>query len=493
MSRTGNPKHFDLRARARQAMIDEGFAPDFSAAARADAAAIESRAGDSMYADVGVRDLRGLLWSSIDNVDSRDLDQIEYAEHEPDGSIRVLVGIADVTEAVSERSAIDGHAARNTTTVYAGVATFPMLPEELSTGATSLLEGQERHAIVVDFPVREDGSLGKADIYRALVRNAAQLDYESTGNWLDNRSDAPPKVKALHGLEDQLRLQDGAAVRLRELRERRGALELETIEANPVTVDGKVVDLAIEPATRARYLIENFMIAANTAMAAFLLSNGSPSLGRIVRTPERWPRIVEIARSLGDSLPDTPDARALAAFLDRRRSVDPLRFPDLSLSIVKLLGPGEYTVLEPGSPPGEHFGLAVTGYTHSTAPNRRFADLVTQRLLKAIGKQAPEPYSRSELDAIAGRCTERDHAARKVQRLMRKVVAAQLLGGRVGELFDAIVTGVSEKGVFARLIRPPAEGRIIRGERGCDVGDKIRVRLVSTDVARGYIDFERVQ
>ncbi len=478
----------DLRAIAHQVMLEEGFAPDVPPAAVAEARALESwrPAGGA-----ALRDMRELLWSSIDNVESRDLDQIEYAERQPNGDIRLLVGIADVDALAPENSAIDRHAADNTTSVYTGVVTFPMLPERLSTDLTSLIEGVDRPAVVIELVVAEDGAIRSSEVYRAIAHNYAKLDYESVGVWLEGGAQ-PPKVSATRGLAEQLRLQDEAAERLRELRVRNGALDLETIEANVVTDNGSVVDLTVRHKTRARYVIENFMIAANRVMATFLEDSGRPSIQRVVRAPERWPRIVELAASLGGQLPPEPDARSLANFMARRKHADPDHFPDLSLAVVKLLGAGEYDVVQPGAEHAGHFGLAVQDYTHATAPNRRYADLIIQRLLKALLEHQPSPYSGDELSAIAARCTERDKAAKKVERRMRKYAAVALMRKRLGQVFDAIVTGASQKGTYVRLIAPPVEGRVVRGEAGMDVGDHERVRLIGVDDERGFIDFARV-
>jgi VacB/RNase II family 3'-5' exoribonuclease len=480
----------DLREMARRAMIENGFVPEMPPGVAHQLQTLESNPPGDLN-DESIRDLRSLLWSSIDNSDSRDLDQIEFAERLPGGDIRLMIGIADVDAFVPKGSAIDRHALENTTSIYTGVRTFPMLPEQLSNDTTSLLEDVDRLAVVIELVVDTEGEVRSNDVYRALVRNHAKLVYGPVGAWLEGGAPAPPKVSEVEGLSEQLRLQDEATERLRALRRRNGALNLETIEAKPVTVDGRVVDLVRTEHNRARDLIESFMVAANSEMAEFLEAEGWPSIRRVVRTPERWPRIVEIARSFGDNLPDEPDSRALAAFLTRRRADDPEHFPDLSLSIVKLMGPGEYAVERAGADGEGHFGLAVHDYTHSTAPNRRYADLITQRLLKAVVAHRVAPYTEAELRDIAERCTEREDAARKVERLMRKVAAAVLLGERIGETFDAIVTGVSAKGTFVRLISPPADGRVVRGEQGMDVGDKVRVLLLSTEPERGFIDFAR--
>lgn len=485
-----------LRDRAREVAEDNGFVADFSSDVRADIARIESANGENSEQDTtrsgDVRDLRSLPWSSIDNRESRDLDQIEFCEPADGGAIRLRLGIADVDHLVSKDSAIDRRAATNTTSLYTGVEIFPMLPEELSTDLTSLLEGVEREVVVVELLVDESGEVTDTSVYRALARNHAKLSYEAVALWLAGGA-APEEITAIDGLAAQIRLQDETARRLRERRYERGALDLETIEARPVTANGQVVDIEVARKSRARDLIEDFMIAANVALATFLEERRVPSIRRVVHVPKRWPRLVELASRYGGKLPEEPSSVALAEFLRSRRSKDPDTFADLSLSVVKLLGSGEYTVERPWEPDGEegHFGLAVDDYSHTTAPNRRYADLVMQRLVKATLAGAPAPYRAEELDAIAARCTAMENAARKVERTMRKVIAASLLEHRVGETFDAIVTGVNQSGTFARLTHPPAEGRVVRGEDGLDVGDHVRVKLVATDVAKGYIDFAR--
>jgi len=482
----------DLRAIARRAAIDAGFAPDVPPAAISELQAISSKRMP-VTLDQPVRDLRSLLWSSIDNAESRDLDQVEYAERQDGGRIRIMVGIADVAAYVSKGSALDAHATRNCTSLYTGVETFPMLPEQLSTDITSLLGDVDRTAVIIDLVVNDEGEIISGDVYLAALHNYAKLAYEPVGAWLDRGGPVPPPITSVPGMADQIRLQLEAARRLLAQRQQNGALHFETLEATPVISDGQVTGFSVTKHSSARDIIENFMIAANIAMAHFLEASGSLSLRRVVRTPERWPRIVEIAASLGEHLPTEPDARALADFMARRKAADPAHFPDLSLSIVKLLGPGEYAVEAPGTAHEGHFGLALRDYTHSTAPNRRYADLVTQRLVKAVIANGPAPYTEDELARIAARCTEREDAARKVERQMRKVTAAVMLSHRIGEEFDAIVTGVTPKGTFARLIAPPVDGRVVRGERGLDVGDKVRVRLVATEPERGFIDFERVR
>jgi VacB/RNase II family 3'-5' exoribonuclease len=492
-SATAHGPASDLRERAREVVEESGFVSDFSAQVTAEVAGLADGAS-RMPGESDVRDLRSLLWSSIDNRETRDLDQVEVCEDVGSGMVRLRLGVADVDYLVPKGSAIDARAAANTTSLYTGVETFPMLPEALSTDLTSLREAAERLVVVVDLVIGTDGTVQDVSAYRALVVNRAKLTYEDVGQWLAGGASAPAELTAIDGLADQVRLQDEVARRLRARRHESGALDLETIEARPVTSSsGEVVDLEVTRKNRARELIEDFMIAANVAIAGFLESRRIPSIRRVVTAPRRWPRLVELAKQHGDSLPDAPSSLSLAEFLRRRRAAEPDAFPDLSLSVVKLLGAGEYAVERPWEPDGEegHFGLAVDDYSHTTAPNRRYTDLVMQRLVKATLAGAAAPYTADELDEIAKRCTLMESAARKVERTMRKVVAATLLERRVGEQFDAIVTGVNQNGTFARLTHPPAEGRIMRGERGLDVGDRVEVRLIEVDVAKGYIDFAK--
>jgi exoribonuclease-2 len=479
---------WDLSAAAREEMLEHGFHPDFPPEAEKQAA--ELNAGTLPDDRADVRDLRDLLWSSIDNDSSRDLDQIEFAERGAQG-IRVLVGIADLDADVPGGSPIDRHAASETTSVYTGVRTFPMLPDRLSTDLTSLVEGADRRAVVVEFAVAEDGTIAASSIYRSLVRNRAQLTYSGVGPWLEGKSAAPAKVACSPDLAAQLKLQSEAAQALRGQRHRLGALSFDRVEAQPVISGGRVQGLMAQPKNAAGELIEDFMIAANEVMARTLKDAGVSSIRRVVKSPERWPRIVELAAGYGDTLPPEPDAKALSAFLERRKAADGVHYSDVSLSVLKLMGPGEYVLARPGDPEQGHFGLAAHDYTHSTAPNRRFADLVTQRLIRSVlGKQRP-PYPDSELEAIARNCTLKEDAARKVERAMNKRIAAVSLADRIGESFAAVVTGVTPKGVFVRVLDPPVEGRLMRGEQGLDVGDRLRVTLLSTDPERGYIDFGR--
>jgi VacB/RNase II family 3'-5' exoribonuclease len=469
---------------ARQALLDNGFDPEPGPAAAAELATLHADA------DRGVRDLRGLHWSSIDNVTSRDLDQIEVAEPAAGGGILLRIGIADVDAYVAKGSAIDAHARTNATSVYTGVSVFPMLPEALSTDRTSLVEGEERLVLAIELEVGADGQVRRHDVYRARAINRAKLDYESVGAWLEGRGPEPAKVAADADLEAQIWLQDRAAGLLKRTREQSGALDLDTVAVTPVAKDGAVESLNLARKNRARDLIEDFMIAANVATARLLASHARSAIRRVVRAPRRWDRLAAIAASYGFTLPAEPETRALSAFLAARRAADPLRFPDLSLSVVKLLGPGEYVLDRPGpADDAGHFGLSAPDYTHATAPNRRYADLVTQRLVKAAIAGDAAPYADAELDAIAARCTEREQAANRVERTARKAAAALLLAPRIGATFDAIVTGVKRDGTFVRLLSPPAEGRVVRGEAGMDVGERVRVRLIATDAERGHIDF----
>jgi exoribonuclease-2 len=433
--------------------------------------------------------LRELPWSSIDNTESRDLDQVEVAEQLPNGDIKLTVGIADVDALVGKGTPLDQHAFANCTSVYTGVDVFPMLPEKLSTDLTSLNEGQDRLALAIETVVNANGDVTSFDVYRAMVHNRAKLAYEDVGAFLDGQ--APPReIAGNKVMIDQLKLQHEASQRLKAERLRNGALEFETIEATTVMKDGKVVDLKVIQKNHARNLIEDFMIASNVAIAKFLEAKGRSGIRRVVREPERWGRIVELAGRYNVQLPDEPDSLALSKFLAARRQADPDRFPDLSLAIVKLMGPGIYALDLPGKDPGGHFGLATHDYSHATAPNRRYADLVTQRLVKATLANQPAPYTNDELATIAAQCTEREDAENKVERSVRKTAAALLLSDDVGQTFDAIVTGANQKGTFVRTIKPPAEGMVVRNHQGFDVGDKVRVKLVGADPDRGFIDFE---
>ncbi len=477
-----------LAAIARQAMIDRGLAPDFSAAARQELAAMSGPA----KAAENTRDLRGRLWASIDNDDSRDLDQLTVAESLAGGRVRILVAVADVDALVRKGSALDAHAARNTTSVYTPAAIFPMLPEELSTNLTSLNEDQDRIALVADMIFEEDGSTVSSDLYRAQVHNWAKLAYNSVAAWLVGAGPAPERIGGVPGLGENLRLQDRVAQRLTGLRHHHGALTLESLETEANFAGDTLSTLELAQTNRATQLIEEFMVAANAVTAVYLAKNNFPSLRRVLRDPERWGRIVELASELKEQLPSAPDAVALEGFLTRRRAAAPEKFADLSLSIIKLIGRGEYALDLPGGEAPGHFALAVKDYTHSTAPNRRFPDLITQRLLKAALAGSPLPYSIQELTDLAKRCTDQEDAATKVERRVGKSAAALLLSGKIGQQFDAIVTGAADKGTWVRLYQPPTEGRVVSGFQGLKVGVHVRVKLIDCDIQRGFIDFARV-
>jgi VacB/RNase II family 3'-5' exoribonuclease len=483
-----NPSHIDLQAIAKQIMIDHGFQPDFPAEETAQVAQLRAHP-PQVAASGAVRDLRQLLWSSIDNDTSRDLDQIEVAERLPNGDVKVMVGIADVDAFAPKQTPIDLHAARETTTVYAGVHNFPMLPEELSTGLTSLLENQDRLSMVCEFVVTAAGGVSGGQLYRALVRNKAQLQYNSLGAWLEWKSAAPAKVAASSDLQVQLKLQDEVAQQLKKQRFEQGALSLQTDEVRPLMLNDQVVDVVHQEKNSATELIEDFMIAANGVVARML--EKVSSLRRIVRTPERWDRIVQLAAAKGTKLPVDPDSKALNDFLIQQKAADPAHFGDLSLAVIKLIGPGEYVLERAGDTAPGHFGLAVRDYTHSTAPNRRFPDMVTQRLIKATLSGQKNPYTDDELTAIAANCTLKENAAKKVEREMGKRLAAIAMQRRIGETFDAIVTGVTPKGTFILVQKPRVEGLLAQGQKGLDVGDKLRAKLVRTDVQHGFIDFAR--
>ncbi len=471
-------------------MLQRGLLPDFPAAALEQARAMTAPAAPD---GAEFRDLRELLWASIDNDDSRDLDQLCVAQPLAEGVVKIFVAIADVDALVRKDSPIDAHARHNTTSVYTVPEIFPMLPEKLSTDLTSLGECVDRVSIVIEMTVGPDGDLRASDVYGALVRNRAKLAYGGVGAWLSGQAPAPARVASLPGLDRQLRLQDEVAQALRKIRFAHGALSLETIEARPIFDAGLLTSLKPEEKNRASELIEDFMIAANGVTAQYLARKGLPSLRRVLRTPKKWSRIVEVAAGLGEALPAAPSAQALSAFLAKRRRLEPASFPDLSLCVIKLLGRGEYVVDMPGQPVEGHFGLAVNDYTHSTAPNRRFPDLLTQRLLKAALTARPVEYAPAELQSLAAHCTMQEDNAAKVERQVSKSAAALLLSPHVGQRFEAIVTGAADKGTWVRISGPTTEGKLVRGFEGLDVGDAVRVVLVRTDVERGFIDFERIR
>ncbi len=478
-----------LRQIARKAMLERGLLPDFSVEAIAELDRIQA---PKVEVETGVRDLRDLLWCSIDNDDSRDLDQLTVAEALPSETVKVYVAIADVDAIVKKASAIDDHARHNTTSVYTAGEIFPMLPEKLSTDLTSLNFSVDRPALVVEMTIGADGTQIDSGICRAVVRSHAKLAYNSIAAWLDGQAGAPAGVADMAGLSENLRIQDSIARTMKALRHVHGALNLQTIESHPVFEGDNLKDLEAEKKNRAKDIIEDFMIAANGVTARYLSSKNFPSLRRVVHTPKRWDRIVELAAEKSYKLPDVPDAGALEAFLLKQKDADPLTFPDLSLSVIKLLGPGEYVAEFPGDSDDGHFGLAVKDYTHSTAPNRRYPDLITQRLLKAALAGQPPPYQKEELTALAKHCTDEEDMVKKVERQVEKSAAAMLLGSRIGERFDGIITGASSKGTWVRLFSLPVEGRITQGFEGTDVGHRVTVQLLHTDVDRGFIDFKKI-
>lgn len=475
---------------AHTVMLEHGLVPDFSKEALAELAKIEEPVAVTEKA--GLVDMRDLLWCSLDNDDSRDLDQLAAAEAMDNGKVKILIAIADVDEVVKKDSAIDRHAQLNTASVYTAPTVFPMLPEKLSTDITSLNFASDRLAVVVEIEVADDGTLVKSAFSRAIVRNKARLSYNSVAAWLDGKGPIPTEIASVKGMEKSLRLQDVTAQKMRHIRHLHGALVFETIEAKPIFSGDKLMDIIPDPDNRAKEMIADFMIAANSVTARYLASMNYVSIRRVVSKPKRWDRIVTVVAGHGTKLPAQPDSIALEKFLVSSQKADPLRFPDVSLSIIKLLGSGDYVVQIPGSTSEGHFGLAITSYTHSTAPNRRYPDLMTQRILKAAISGLPSPYSVEELRTLAQQCNTAENSAKKVERQMVKSAAAILLEKRIGEQFDAIVTGAADKGTWVRIMNPPLEGRLNRGFKGLDVGDSIRVQLVSTNVERGYIDFKRV-
>jgi VacB/RNase II family 3'-5' exoribonuclease len=479
-----------LESIAHRVMLERGLLPDFSPEVLAELDKIQAPVVSEGGA---LRDLRNLLWSSIDNDDSLDLDQLTVAEAMQNGTTRILVAVANVDALVRIGSPIDDHARTNTTSVYTAAEKFPMLPDKLSTDLTSLNQDQDRLAIVVDMVVAADGTVQGSDVYEAIVRSHAKLAYSSVAAWLEETGPMPQPVAAVPGLAENLSLQDKTAQLLKGHRHVLGALSLQTIEARPLFEGDTISNLQVQEKNRATELIEDFMIAANGVTVRFLTAHGFPSVRRVVHTPKRWDRIIEVAAEHGFKLPDAPNSKALEDFLTSAKAADPVTFPDLSLTIIKLLGPGEYDAELPGANAEGHFGLAVRDYTHSTAPNRRYPDLITQRLAKAAIAKKPVPYSMDDLAALAKHCTDQEDAANKVERQVEKSAAALLLESRIGEQFDAIVTGAADKGTWARLLTVPVEGRVVQGFEGLDVGQRMRVQLLSVDVDRGFIDFKRVR
>ncbi len=476
----------DLARIAADAMRERGLEPEFPAAVLRQ---LETIDGPAKEAGDGIHDLTALPWCSIDNDDSRDLDQLSVCEALAGGAVKIQVAIADVDALVDKGSAIDQHAYANTTSVYTGARIFPMLPERLSTDLSSLNQDQDRLAVVTAMVFNPDGSLAGSTVLRALVRNKAQLAYDAVSAWLDGTGELPAAAAAVPGLDAQIRTQDAMAQQLRARRREQGALEFETVQPRAVFEGQQVVDIVEQPHNRGRQLIEELMIATNGCTARFLAAKGGTQLRRVVRSPERWLRIVAVANEKGVHLPAEPDATALEDFLARERRRDPLRFPDLSLVIVKLMGRGEYVVESPDSPPIGHFGLAVRDYMHSTAPNRRYPDLITARLIKAALAHQHAPYSSGELAQLALHCTQQEDAAQKVERRVRKSEAALVLETRIGQEFDGIVTGANPQAIWVRTFSPPVEGKLVGAPIHLDIGQKVRLKLTAADVEHGFIDF----
>jgi VacB/RNase II family 3'-5' exoribonuclease len=478
-----------LQRIARRAMLDKGFQIDFSAESLASLNGIRE---NGIRSSGQTRDLSDLSWCSIDNDDSQDLDQLSVALTTTTQAVKILIAVADVDSIVNKQSPWENHAKHNTTSVYTSALIFPMLPEKLSTDLTSLKQDADRFAVVVEFIIGADGVVQASDIYQAVVRNKAKLAYNSTGAWLDGDGPEPAAIGLIKGLDENLRLQESIAKKLKSLRYENGALYLETIEAQPVFDADEISDMQEAKSNIAKDIIQEFMIAANSVVVRFLISKNFPSIRRVVRVPKRWDRIVTLAAEWKYTLPALPDSKELDKFLLTVKSNDPVRFPDLSLSVIKLLGSGEYVVDSGANEPAGHFGLAVKDYTHSTAPNRRYPDLITQRLLKAALSGTPPPYNHDELEEIATHCTVMEDAAKKVERQVEKSTAALLFQSRIGAQFEGIVTGASDKGTWVRIMHPPVEGKLVSGFEKLDVGDRVRVQLVRTDVERGFIDFRKI-
>ena len=474
-----NDESAQLAAIAERSMTEGGFIPHPPPQALADA-----QAATPMQNADGAKDLSALPWTSIDNPESRDLDQIEAVEA-VDGGIKLYVGIADVEHCVPFGKAIDLFAGHNTTSVYTGVRTFPMLPERFSFDLTSLVAGQKRLSVVIETFITADGQVKSGAVYTAVTLNKAKLDYPSVSAWLDGKTPPPPGLAGNADLQKQVQLQDGLAKSLGASRKRLGALDIDTREVSVVTdPHGVVSHLAANEQTRAGSIIEELMIASNTALAKELDARGQPSIRRVVKEPERWAKIVVYAAGFAVTLPAEPSALALSGFADKMRTEKADRFAEISLALVKLIGRGEYEAHEPGEDETGHFGLAAQAYTHSTAPNRRYVDLVTQRIVKKT-----RSYSPAELAAVAKRCTDQEVASKKVERQVQKAVGAMLLKHRIGEVFSGVVTGAGPKGTWARIFDVPVEGKVISGEKGLDVGAAVRLKLVEANPERGFIDF----
>lgn len=476
-----------LKEIAQQVMISQNFFYEFSRDVNAELEKINQPA--SAENNNSIRDLRGFGWCSIDNFDSKDLDQLTFAESLADGSTKIYVAIADVSALVKKGTAIDRHAGHNTTSVYTPGKVFPMLPIKLSNNLTSLNEHEDRLAVVVEVVVNKIGSIEKFDVYQAMVHNHAKLVYENVSEFLDNPQNNPFEKK----IAEQLQLQDAIAQRLKQNRLEQGMLVLEPLDFTPVVSEDEIVDLVEVSSNRAHEVIEHFMISANVAMTKFLINKGSPVFRRVVKTPKRWDRIVSIANELGEHLSPLPSTISLQKFLLRQKEKDPEAFPELSLTVIKLIGRGEYVVQMPNAKPIAHFGLAQREYSHTTAPNRRYPDLIMQRLLHASLDNKKLPYEFEELSELAVHCSLKEVDAEKVERRMKKSAAAMFLLPYVNQTFQGIVTGASYKGTWVRIFHPAVEGKVVRGFTGLDVGDHIKVQLLSVDVPNGFIDFVRIK
>ena len=434
-------------------------------------------------------DLRSLLWCSIDNDDSQDLDQLTYGEKKDKNKHTLWIAIADVTELISKGSPVDIHAQTNTTSVYTPGKIFTMIPEKFSYNLTSLNENEDRVAMVVKIEINENGEIESSSIFQAIVHNYAKLTYNSIGDWLEGKISLPEKVKKIDGLEKVLKTQNEAAQILRKRRHELGSLTLHSSEARVKIKSEDQITIKISPHNLAHQLIEEFMIATNQCMVQHFNDAKIASLRRVVRVPKNWPRIVEVANSFGEQLPEQPNSKALDEFLVKRLKADPDTFPDLSLTIIKLLGRGEYIVENDKDKPVGHFGLAVSNYTHSTAPNRRFPDVITQRQYKAFLRKEKAPYSLEELYHLAKFCTQQEDAATKVERQVNKSAAALVLSPRIGENFKGIITGINDQGIWVRIFEPAVEGKIVKTFEKLHVGDKVTVELKYVNVKKGFIDF----
>jgi VacB/RNase II family 3'-5' exoribonuclease len=480
--------NYNLELLAKQVMIQKGLEPEFSKEALQQLQTIHTPASIPKR----MEDLRSLPWCSIDNENSLDLDQLTFAKEE-NGTTTLFIAIADVDALVPANSAIDLHAQINATSVYTPAKLFPMLPEKLSFHLTSFVEEEDRLSLTIKINIDKRGKMEEFSLFPAIVRNPAKLSFEAVGAWLEGKATIPEKIKKVSGLEQSLLCQHKASQLLQARRHSLGALTLFPSEMEAKITQDKKIVLLSPIHNDAHQLIESFMIAANFAITNYLKNSHIPRLCRIVQKPKRWERIVQIAASFDFLLPQEPEGKALEEFLLLRKSKDPSTFQDLSLVIVKLLGRGENVVCEPNNPDQGHFGLALSAYTHSTAPNRRFVDLISLRQCKAHLKATSNPYSFKQLQQLASHCTQQEDAALKVERQMNKAVAALFLSPMIGASFEGIVTGASEKGTWARIFSPPVEGRIIRGFEKLDVGDRVVVQLESVDVPKGYINFATKQ